>query len=447
MKKKLQVFLSSTYTDLIDERQAAVEAILSIGHIPAGMELFKAGNESQLETIKRWIDESDIYVLILGGRYGSLEPKSQLSYTQLEYEYAVKKNIPFFAVVIKDDALDKKVKDFGRTVLEIDNSDKYENFREMVLRKTSLFYSDIKDIKLAIIKSITDFEKRFTFKGWVSGDILKDYEDFKQENIRLTKEIQTTSLVKCDSADNEKSSYESCHTDNEKISVLNEDPTTFFYYRICGAFPGIRGVKWFYDPKEAVERLKLFFKKPIKFKTDGKHYSDPIWVLHGNSGLNIESFDVLSDTKILIGYDEIEIEKIAVYHSSSYYRDFIYIEAKAESPIGVYSTSPQYINMQIKDFGYASEEYALLGDVPISRAEFDDGAAVINGKVVDAKGAQVRVRYLSKYNFNIVAKTSPYNSKDCDLISEKYLKGILNGTHNFDDFLSLLIDLPKNPRD
>lgn len=103
--------------------------------------------------------------------------------------------------------------------------------------------------------------------------------------------------------------------------------------------------------------------------------------------------------------------------------------------------------MQIKDFGYASEEYALLGDVPISRAEFDDGAAVINGKVVDAKGAQVRVRYLSKYNFIIVAKTSPYNSKDCDLISEKYLKGILNGTHNFDDFLSLLIDLPKNPRD
>ena len=46
-----------------------------------------------------------------------------------------------------------------------------------------------------------------------------------------------------------------------------------------------------------------------------------------------------------------------------------------------------------------------------------------------------------------MAKTSPYNSKDCDLISEKYLKGILNGTHNFDDFLSLLIDLPKNPRD
>jgi hypothetical protein len=59
-KKKLQVFVSSTYTDLHEERQAAVEAILTAGHIPAGMELFAAGDESQMSVIKRWIDESDI---------------------------------------------------------------------------------------------------------------------------------------------------------------------------------------------------------------------------------------------------------------------------------------------------------------------------------------------------------------------------------------------------
>ncbi|MDY3552411.1 DUF4062 domain-containing protein [Gemmata sp. JC717] len=92
MNKKLQVFVSSTYTDLIEERQAAVQAILSAGHIPAGMELFTAGDEEQLKVIYRWIDESDVYLLIVGGRYGSVEPKSGKSYTQLEYEYAVKKN-------------------------------------------------------------------------------------------------------------------------------------------------------------------------------------------------------------------------------------------------------------------------------------------------------------------------------------------------------------------
>lgn len=91
MKKKLQVFISSTYIDLIAERQAAVEAILDAGHIPAGMELFQAGSQSQKETIERWIDESDVYLLILGSRYGSIEPDSKMSYTHWEYDYAGKK--------------------------------------------------------------------------------------------------------------------------------------------------------------------------------------------------------------------------------------------------------------------------------------------------------------------------------------------------------------------
>ena len=66
LRKRFQVFVSSTYSDLIEERQAAVEAILVAGHIPAGMELFTSGDESQMEVIKQWIDESDVYLLILG---------------------------------------------------------------------------------------------------------------------------------------------------------------------------------------------------------------------------------------------------------------------------------------------------------------------------------------------------------------------------------------------
>jgi hypothetical protein len=97
MTKKLQVFVSSTYSDLKAERQSAVDAILKAGHIPAGMELFAAGDESQLETIKKWIDNSDIFMLILGSRYGSIEPKSKKAYIEVEYDYAVNKGKPFFA--------------------------------------------------------------------------------------------------------------------------------------------------------------------------------------------------------------------------------------------------------------------------------------------------------------------------------------------------------------
>jgi hypothetical protein len=81
MKKKLQVFILSTFTDMIEERQASVTAVLNSGHIPAGMELFKSGDQSQKETIKRWIDESDVYMLILGGRCGSIDPETGKSYT------------------------------------------------------------------------------------------------------------------------------------------------------------------------------------------------------------------------------------------------------------------------------------------------------------------------------------------------------------------------------
>ena len=94
MSKKLQVFVSSTYSDMKAERQAVIEAILRAGHIPAGMELFAAGDKSQLEIIKRWIQDSDVFMLILGGRYGTIEPDSGENYVQVEYEFADSTNKP-----------------------------------------------------------------------------------------------------------------------------------------------------------------------------------------------------------------------------------------------------------------------------------------------------------------------------------------------------------------
>lgn len=128
--KKLQIFISSTYSDLLEERQACVETILSSGHIPAGMELFAAGSESQLETIKRWIDNCDVYMLILGGRYGSIEPKSKVSYTEVEYRYAHEKKKPFFSVVMSDDFLNEKVRKNGKDMLELKHNDKYDKFKK-----------------------------------------------------------------------------------------------------------------------------------------------------------------------------------------------------------------------------------------------------------------------------------------------------------------------------
>lgn len=173
MNKKLQVFVSSTYNDLKEERQAAVEAILDAGHIPAGMELFKAGNESQLKTIYKWIDESDVYMLILGGRYGSIEAKSGKSYTQLEYEYALSKDIPVFAVVLSNLFLTQKITNLGlKNATEQIAPDKYQTFKALVMSKIIREVDDRKDIKIVIHSTLNEFMNEYELIGWIRPNTL-----------------------------------------------------------------------------------------------------------------------------------------------------------------------------------------------------------------------------------------------------------------------------------
>lgn len=188
MQKKLQVFISSTYQDLQEERQAAVEAVLNAGHIPAGMELFKAGDQTQKETIKRWIEESDVYMLILGGRYGTIDEESGKSYTHWEYDYAGEIGKPRFAIVITDSALEEKVKQLGPWVMERENFQKYQEFKNDVLSRISKFFSDTKDIKLAVYESLKEYEKREDLMGWVSAKELGNYQELLEEKVKLIEE-------------------------------------------------------------------------------------------------------------------------------------------------------------------------------------------------------------------------------------------------------------------
>lgn len=188
VQKKLQVFVSSTYTDLIVERQAAVSAILSAGHMPAGMELFTAGDESQMDVIKQWIDESDVFMLILGGRYGSLEPTSGKSYTQLEYEYALSKNKPLFACVINETAIESRVRTGGTTFVETVNGTKLAEFRSLVLTKLCKFWDDAKDIKIAVTETLAHLTRREELVGWVRATGQTDLAALLNEMARLSHE-------------------------------------------------------------------------------------------------------------------------------------------------------------------------------------------------------------------------------------------------------------------
>ena len=192
MKKKLQVFVSSTYTDMLAERQAAVEAILRTGHIPAGMELFAGGQRISIrDGIRRWIDDSDVFMLILGGRYGSTEPKSGKSYIQLEYEYAADKKKPLFAAVISDSYLESKVKAAGSSAIETAHGVLLNTFRATVKDKICRFFGDVNELKLIVFESLSNFERHEGLAGWIHGSDVVDPKTTLEELSRLQTENVT----------------------------------------------------------------------------------------------------------------------------------------------------------------------------------------------------------------------------------------------------------------
>ena len=102
MKKKYQVFVSSTYLDLKEERMMITQALLESDCIPAGMELFSVSGKRTWDVIKNVIDDSDYYLLVLAGKYGSIDKNTQMSYTEMEYEYAKSINKPILAFLYND---------------------------------------------------------------------------------------------------------------------------------------------------------------------------------------------------------------------------------------------------------------------------------------------------------------------------------------------------------
>lgn len=233
---------------------------------------------------------------------------------------------------------------------------------------------------------------------------------------------------------------------NYKISI---QPSVFFHHRICGSFPGIEGLQWFLNPNEALDRLELLLKEPIYFENKTGHGTtcDPIWWFRPLGALYVRKFKRINQTRCLLDHDELEIDKIAVFRSEAYWESFIYVQTKADVPIGLYSQTIEDIERLKNNFGYAREEYGLFEGKPITRSCYDDGAAVIDGKVIDTFGAELRARYLSKYNFLITQKFSPINSKDFERHAQATINEILEKPDLLDDVVKFIHTLPRHRND
>ncbi len=184
MNKKYQVFVSSTYEDLREERQEVMHALLELDCIPSGMELFPAADEDQWSLIQGVIDECDYYVLIIAGRYGSVSPQG-VGYTEMEYQYALETGKPIIAFLHKEpDALQKK-----RTEQTEEGQKKFKEFRELAQNKMCKFWETPQELGSVVSRSLIMLQRKIPGIGWVRGDLVPKQEA-SLEILELKKEIE-----------------------------------------------------------------------------------------------------------------------------------------------------------------------------------------------------------------------------------------------------------------
>lgn len=218
MKKKYQVFISSTYEDLKEERAAVTQCLLDNNCIPVGMEQFPTSNMSQMEYIEKMLDDCDYYILIIGGRYGSLDDDG-VGYTEKEYNYAQQKGIPVMAFV------NLHPEKLPNEKCEHANIEKFKAFRDRVRNAKKLVkgYSDIGDLKANVVTAVNAAIREYPGIGWVRATDLLQEENLEMGN-NVVALSSTTKVYACEA---EQGSFTFDYSNNDGKFTIGKDEYLF----------------------------------------------------------------------------------------------------------------------------------------------------------------------------------------------------------------------------
>lgn len=210
--RRYQVFVSSTYTDLVEERQEVIQALLELDLMPAGMELFPASDEDRWSLIKQVIDDSDYYLVIIGGRYGSVD-EAGVSYTEREYDYAISEDKPVLGFVhAKPDEIPA-----GKTEATEAAREKLEAFRAKVQQRMCKSWTTPDELGGVVSRSLVKLMKARPAEGWVRG-----------RNAATPELVDELSSLRAEVASLQQQQQQAASVDVEELS-RGADPFTVTY--------------------------------------------------------------------------------------------------------------------------------------------------------------------------------------------------------------------------
>lgn len=267
MEIKYKVFISSTYEDMKNERDIVFQTLLKNGYIVGGMELFTGDNIEKFEVIKRDIQDCDVFVLILGGRYGTICSETDKSFIEMEYDYAKSLGIPVGVIAIHKDFLDNKKKEaYAKHKTYYDEGTKNcQKFYQKVATRMITYYSNYTELNVNLIATVNRICSIHNVSGWIRCDYknmqsylskINDNDFIKLSKRTIVNEINTT----------EKDQYRISNLlfyDNNSMEIAKLK-TIFLMQRsssiVLGAESGWRAEKTFLNSLlEAVNKCDDFY--------------------------------------------------------------------------------------------------------------------------------------------------------------------------------------------
>lgn len=135
VKQHVPVFVSSTYEDMILYREEVQRQLVRLEQIVKGMEYFGSSPENSLSVCLSQVRESKVYIGIFGMRYGSIDQESSMSYSQLEYNEAIKHGIPTLIYLLDENhPIPPKNVDTGL------RAEKLSEFKELLKKRHTISY-------------------------------------------------------------------------------------------------------------------------------------------------------------------------------------------------------------------------------------------------------------------------------------------------------------------
>jgi len=157
IKTNPSVFLSSTYVDLVEHRKLLIDQISRRKMIFIGMEHFGAdpNNHPPASKIIAEVNGADIYVGVFGVRYGSIDPATGISMTELEFQQAKTSNKKMLLYLIKDTA-NVKVSDIERDPIGKEKLEKLKT--EIKAMKTIYFFDTAEDLARQLYEDLSKIQ-------------------------------------------------------------------------------------------------------------------------------------------------------------------------------------------------------------------------------------------------------------------------------------------------